>query len=307
MCYVTPVPDFASRLRDLRTTRGLRQKDLARALGVAQTTIANYEQKLRFPDEPTLRSIADHFGTSLDYLLGRSDRDLALRSEATPEERPLTDLARELFDLLKAGQREAAFGIVNDAAAAGTGVESLYLEVIAPCMREVGRLWAIGEMEVGEEHFFSEAAQVLMAQLQPVVQAARRRSRNLRCTVFTAYGEAHLIGARMIGDLLWKDGWSVANLGGNLSIRHALRALGDRPPHLLALSVTMPSCVGAAEDLITAIRAQKPLRSIRVLVGGSAFQAFPRLWQEIGADGTSDGSSAVSDALRLLGSSLTRG
>ncbi len=46
---------FASRLRELRTQRKLRQKDLAAKLGVAQTTVANYEQGSRFPGETTHR------------------------------------------------------------------------------------------------------------------------------------------------------------------------------------------------------------------------------------------------------------
>ena len=36
--------DFSLRLKELRLRRALRQKDLAAALGLAQTTIANYEQ-----------------------------------------------------------------------------------------------------------------------------------------------------------------------------------------------------------------------------------------------------------------------
>ncbi len=74
--------DFSTRLRELRMTRGLRQKDLAAAMGLAQTTIANYEKKLRFPDEDTLRGIADFFQTSLDYLLGRTDSSPAPRDPA---------------------------------------------------------------------------------------------------------------------------------------------------------------------------------------------------------------------------------
>ena len=42
-------------------------------LGLAQTTIANYEQGKRFPDEETLLKIADFFNVSMDYLFGRSE------------------------------------------------------------------------------------------------------------------------------------------------------------------------------------------------------------------------------------------
>ena len=107
------ISDFSTRLRELRTSAELRQKDLADALGVAQTTIANYEQGTRFPDETNLRRIADHFNVSLDYLLGRTDVNLTAHDVQYPsgyfrEQReslsPMSPLAREYLDLLLAGK-----------------------------------------------------------------------------------------------------------------------------------------------------------------------------------------------------------
>lgn len=85
--------DFASRLRVLRTGRALRQRDLADSLGIAQTSVANHERKVRFPDEPTLLRIADYFGVCLDYLMGRGESGAG--GPVKPEEtRPLEDLIR---------------------------------------------------------------------------------------------------------------------------------------------------------------------------------------------------------------------
>ena len=64
--------DISTRLRQLRKERDLRQVDLANDLGIAQTTVANYEQHSRFPDETMLLKLASYFDVSLDYLLGRS-------------------------------------------------------------------------------------------------------------------------------------------------------------------------------------------------------------------------------------------
>ena len=69
---------FDGLVRELREERGLRQQDLATAPGLAQATIANYEKKLRFPDETTLGMLADYFDASMDFLLGRVDRLLGV-------------------------------------------------------------------------------------------------------------------------------------------------------------------------------------------------------------------------------------
>ena len=65
-----------NRIRDLREDRDLRQSDLAEATGIDQRTISNYETEKTFPDSYALIRLADFFGVSIDYLVGRTDRDL---------------------------------------------------------------------------------------------------------------------------------------------------------------------------------------------------------------------------------------
>ena len=295
--------DFASRLRELRKKRGLRQQDLADALGLAQTTIANYEQKLRFPDERTLGKIADYFGASLDFLLGRADREVEARQLAGFQERPqaLTGLAREYFELLKRGERDAAFRLVSDALENGSDIKKLYLDVFSASLYEIGRLWVAGGMSVAEEHYFTESTQLLISRLHEQIASAARPKRGLRCVIFAVYGENHVIGARMISDFFELDGWDVYYLRGNLSIRHAMSALLGQATNLLALSVTIAGNLGAAEDLISAVRREKSLRSMKIMVGGQALIGIPFLWKELGADGTArDAVAAVAEADRLL-------
>lgn len=64
---------FPDRLTHLRLTRNLRQTDLARYLHVSTSAISNYEQSIRCPDIELLIQIADFFGVSTDYLLGRTN------------------------------------------------------------------------------------------------------------------------------------------------------------------------------------------------------------------------------------------
>ena len=61
------------RIRDLREDRDLSQKQLAEILGMSQTGYSKYEVGTN--DIPThiLIKLADFYGTSVDYLLGRTD------------------------------------------------------------------------------------------------------------------------------------------------------------------------------------------------------------------------------------------
>lgn len=63
---------FSSRLKELRKSRGLLQKDLASQFSM---TLRNY-QKIEATDRPsyeTLIRFADFYDVSTDYILGRSD------------------------------------------------------------------------------------------------------------------------------------------------------------------------------------------------------------------------------------------
>ena len=65
--------DFAQRLRTLRKESGNTQAKLWQILHYGCTTIANYESDRNEPSYEDLIVIADYFGVSLDYLLGRTE------------------------------------------------------------------------------------------------------------------------------------------------------------------------------------------------------------------------------------------
>ena len=64
---------FSERLVELRNERGLRQKDVADSLAIAQPTYALYEAGKREPSFNMLIRIACYFEVTTDYLLGIDD------------------------------------------------------------------------------------------------------------------------------------------------------------------------------------------------------------------------------------------
>lgn len=71
--------NFSLRLKELREKKHLSQKQLAIELGVGVGSVGMWESSERVPPAKRLQTIANYFGVSVDYLLGR---DLI-----TPEER----------------------------------------------------------------------------------------------------------------------------------------------------------------------------------------------------------------------------
>ena len=67
---------LSERLKQLRSENGLTQQNVADRLGVKLRTYQYYESendKAHRPDLETLVVLADMYGVSVDYLIGRSD------------------------------------------------------------------------------------------------------------------------------------------------------------------------------------------------------------------------------------------
>ena len=64
---------IAERLRWLREVNEKSQQVVADTCGIHQTTLGEYERGLCMPSPEVLRTLADYYGVSLDYLLGRTE------------------------------------------------------------------------------------------------------------------------------------------------------------------------------------------------------------------------------------------
>ncbi len=61
------------RIRELRNEKGLTLKELGNFLNLGESTMSMYENGKRNPDYNTLIKLADFFGVTIDFLLGRTD------------------------------------------------------------------------------------------------------------------------------------------------------------------------------------------------------------------------------------------
>ena len=84
---------FQERLRRLRKERNLSQDEIGKSLNIDGRSVGNYESGNREPSLDTLVKLANFYGVSADYLLGRTDsrgidsgREEVLILERLPDE-----------------------------------------------------------------------------------------------------------------------------------------------------------------------------------------------------------------------------
>jgi len=96
---------FGERLRHLRGNRS--QKDVARELGIPQTTLSTLENQERAPRGERLQELVDFFGVPAEYFLGEQSAEpspsarawlMEIRSSEAKSARIATHSGRRLSD-----------------------------------------------------------------------------------------------------------------------------------------------------------------------------------------------------------------
>ena len=93
---------MANRFRELRESRGLNQTQVGELANVAQSAVSKWERGESEPPQGTLRILADFYGVSIDYLLGREPETERAPDTAEAVSEALTEKEKEF--LTYAGQ-----------------------------------------------------------------------------------------------------------------------------------------------------------------------------------------------------------
>jgi len=76
--------DFSDRIRLLRISKGLNQKQLAGIVGITQPFLSDIEKGKRKPSIEVLQKLCDALGCSADYLLNRPNDSIKLEEPSLP-------------------------------------------------------------------------------------------------------------------------------------------------------------------------------------------------------------------------------
>lgn len=89
---------MTNRIRELRKQRGLTMKQLGAMFGLAESTISQYENGRRQPDNSTLLRLSEFFDVTVGYLLGAEKNAHAITDKrATNEDIKLSVIEIELI------------------------------------------------------------------------------------------------------------------------------------------------------------------------------------------------------------------
>lgn len=91
--------NFGLKLKALRESQGLTQKQLAEMLDLEPATVSGYERSAVYPSVEKLVEICEHFRVSADYMLGlHGEQSLQLKTLTDDQNMAVTEIVR-LFAL----------------------------------------------------------------------------------------------------------------------------------------------------------------------------------------------------------------
>jgi MerR family transcriptional regulator, light-induced transcriptional regulator len=147
------------------------------------------------------------------------------------------------------------------------GLAACITQVFAPLTARIGELWMSGEVQVFEEHIYSESMQLVLRQaIQALPSAAGAGPRVLLTTV---PGETHALGLLMAEALLTLEGAACLSLGVQTPLAQLPPAAAAHRADVVALSFSGFLAHRAVHEGLAAVREHLPPR-IEVWAGGSS-------------------------------------
>lgn len=183
----------------------------------------------------------------------------------------------------------------------GVSVESIFLDLLAPSAREIGRLWEEDECDFVEVTMGLWRLQEVMREITARAPPAGRAPGNQRTALFSPMpGDQHSFGALIVDEIFARAGWKSEALI-EPERKELLRLISEKPFDLVGLTISNDCPSGPLSNLISAIRTVSANPRTRVLIGGRAVNENPGLVAEVGADGTAvDAEAALELAARLV-------
>ncbi len=173
-------------------------------------------------------------------------------------------LRRRIVD----GVRPGLEGDLEEAMDAGAAPLDIVNDVLLDGMREVGDLFASGEMQLPFVLQSAETMKAAVSYLEPRMEKSDQGGRG-RVVLATVKGDVHDIGKNLVDIILTNNGYEVVNLGIKVGINEMLSAVDEHHADALGMSgLLVKSTLIMRENL--ELMNELEMSHVDVLLGGAA-------------------------------------
>ena len=203
------------------------------------------------------------------------------------------DLADSIIKGDNIKSREIAQKLVDD----GISAVEILNEGLMPGMDVVGKKFKANEMYIPEVLIAARAMHSAMDIIKPLLSESGAETKG-KIIIGTVKGDLHDIGKNLVGMMLEGGGYTVIDLGIDISPEKFVEAVKENKVKVVGLSALLTTTMTAMKTVIEALKADQETADARVMVGGAPLtQEYA---ESIGAAGYApDASGAVELADKL--------
>ncbi len=259
--------NFPDKLRILRKNKGLNQSQLADKIGIARTTVSNYEQGVRFPKQNTLIKIAEFFEVSVDYLLGNEKDEEAkiILNVLNLEDKICFEEINNIFlDYLLKDKFLSAYKLIRTLTLKDIFIADIFEKIIKSTFLDLNRLWLQDKINEVQMIYISRFVELLLN--KSTSHNFRDEDYVFKAVTACVSGEFHSLGLQMFNLLLNEMGGKIYYLGENAGNKLINDAIKNFKPDFAALSATLTYNKDILKSAIKAIRSDYP--HLPILLGG---------------------------------------
>jgi DNA-binding transcriptional MerR regulator/methylmalonyl-CoA mutase cobalamin-binding subunit len=201
-------------------------------------------------------------------IIGLTDAELAALADRLPSTAPahLSPQAADLeqfMQLIRAHQVEDLRRGLSQRVLR-MGLARFVTEVVAPLTEMVGEAWARGQLEVFEEHLYTESLQVV---LRSAISTIPQPGHQPRVLLTTFPSEAHGMGLLMVEALLALEGCRCFSLGVQTPVFDISMAVESQSIDIVVLSFSSIMNPNLMAEGLTELRAKLP-EAVEIWAGG---------------------------------------
>lgn len=225
---------------------------------------------------------------------------LAHRTAAGPLLRPAgvgyvisTDDVKHFAKLVLSHEEDMAFATIQTLRAREVSVEKLYLDLLAPTARYLGKLWEDDLCNFTDVTVGLGRLQRVLRELSPALgRSVEHPVQGRRVLLLPSPGEQHTFGLVMVAEFFRRAGWDVTG-GAWAAGADAAALVAAEWFDVIGFSLGAEVHLPQLSMSIAAVRHATCNQDIAILVGGPLFGVHPEFVGQVGADGmTIDGREA---------------
>ncbi len=173
------------------------------------------------------------------------------------------------------------------------------LAAMTDAIRVIGEGFRVGDLFLPDLVGAADALTAATPIIEEEIQRIGAKTETMGTVVIgTVYGDIHSIGKTMVATLLQAEGFTVHDIGINVTAEEFVAGIRKHKPDILAMSALMTMTAPEQRKVVESLQAEGLRDGVKIMVGGGAItQEFA---DSIGADGYNPTAPGAAKLARTL-------